>query len=205
MHVNTITETKKRVYGKTKEEVTVRNPLQLKCQMSLGVSSIVLLLLQFSSRSWLKCFWAPPLSLYFLLIMDHLTIHWAGDGCGGVIKPWRGDSTAWYLTQFCEEWRSVVCSQSDWKGHQGLVTHCRAQQCPRPRPILSRLSGKQSHSDPTKGHEFFLSWNSRSSAELGCVHYPTTSQRVKVLQFYGLPNFQYDVIFSIFIGTYHII
>lgn len=87
MYVNTITETKKRVYGKTKEEVTVMTPLQLKCHLSLGVSSIVLPLLQFSSQSWLKCFWAPLLSLSFLLIMDQLTIRWAGDGCRGVTKP----------------------------------------------------------------------------------------------------------------------
>lgn len=108
------------------------------------------LLLQFPSQSWLKSFGAPLLSLSFLLIMDQLTIRWAGDGCRGVTKPWRGDSTACYLTQFCGEWRSVVCSQSEWKGHQGLVTHCRAQQCPRLRPILSRLSGKQSPLRPHK-------------------------------------------------------
>lgn len=67
--------------------MTVLTPLQLKCHTSMGVSSIVLLLLQFSSWSWLKCFWAPLLSLSFLLIMDQLTIRWAGDGGRGVTKP----------------------------------------------------------------------------------------------------------------------
>lgn len=126
--------------------------------------------------------------------MDQLTIRWAADGCRGVTKPLRGDSTACYVTQFRGEWRSVLCSHSEWTGEQGLVL--TAVLCSAP-PILSWLSGKQTL--PFKGDEFFLSWNSGSSTELGCVRYPTTWQRVKVLRFYSLLNFQYDVIFSVLI------
>lgn len=103
-------------------------PLPLKCHMSLGGSSIVLLLLQFSSQSRLKRFWAPLLSRSFLLIMDQLTIRWAGDGCRAITKPLRGDSTVtpqldpvlWGMAKCCmlSEWMertprlgySLLCS-----------------------------------------------------------------------------------------------